>query len=145
MQTEQKRISPSPRPLLPSRFLSLLLQPSYHRLRQSGRAAGAGAGVCSNAKRPLTASNRLLRTGVATDTPGYKQVVPTQTSQITTAQIVLYVCSAVAFIVAVLIGVFKLQQIIAKIREAGIKPTLKTIVFPEKAIPEQSKLVLYLC
>ena len=98
--------------------------------------------MCSNAKRQLTASNRLLRTGVAIDTPGYKQAVPAQVSQITTAQIVSYVCSAVASIVAVLIGVFKLRQIIAKLREAGIKPTSKALVFPEKAISEQSKTLL---
>jgi hypothetical protein len=30
--------------------------------------------VLRNAKRQLTASNRLLRTGVAIDTPGYKQM-----------------------------------------------------------------------
>ena len=68
--------------------------------------------------------------------------MPAQIYQITTAQIVSYVCSAVASIVAVLIGIFKLQQIIAKLREAGIKPTLKAIVFPKKAISEQSKTLL---
>jgi hypothetical protein len=64
--------------------------------------------------------------------------VPTQISQITTAQIVSYVCSAVASIVAVLVGVFKLRQSIAKLREAGIKPTFKAIVFPDKAISERN-------
>jgi hypothetical protein len=65
--------------------------------------------------------------------------VPTEkATPITTAQIAAYSCSAVAFIVAVFFGATRIypavKMRIAKLREAGITPTLMRIIFFKSAL-----------
>ena len=56
-----------------------------------------------------------------------------------------YACSAVASIVAVLLGVFRvypfIKQRIAKLREAGIKPTLKRVIFLQQTLSKYQPLL----
>ena len=68
---------------------------------------------------------------------------PAQTTS--TYQIVTYVLSAIASIVGILVGVFRvypfIKSRIATLREAGIKPTLKRVIFLEKTLSKYRPLL----
>ncbi len=60
-------------------------------------------------------------------------------------QIVVYVLSAIGSVVVILVAVFRIYPAIksrvAKLREAGIKPTLKRVVFLEKTLAKNRPLL----
>ena len=68
---------------------------------------------------------------------------PAQTTS--TYQIVTYVLSAIASIVGILVGVFRvypfIKSRIARLREAGIKPTLKRVIFLGKTLSKYRPLL----
>ncbi len=63
----------------------------------------------------------------------------------TTVQIVTYVLSAIGSIIGILVGVFRVYPAIKaridKLREAGIKPTLKRVVFLQKTLSKYRPLL----
>jgi hypothetical protein len=71
--------------------------------------------------------------------------VPTQISEITTAQIISYVCSAIASVFGVLVAIFKVYPFIkarvTMLRKAGIRPTLKRIIFLQKTLTKYQSLL----
>ncbi len=72
--------------------------------------------------------------------------VPTQITQgVTTFQIAAYVCSALASVVGVFVAIFKVYPFIkariAKLREIGIKPTLKRVIFLQKTLLKYQPLL----
>ena len=70
---------------------------------------------------------------------------PTTAQTTSTYQIVTYVLSAIASIVGILVGVFRvypfIKSRIARLREAGIKPTLKRVIFLEKTLSKYRPLL----
>ena len=71
--------------------------------------------------------------------------IPTTAGAVTTWQIVTYVLSAIGFVVGILVGVFRVYPAIKarvnKLREAGIKPTLKRVVFLQKTLSKYRPLL----
>ena len=63
----------------------------------------------------------------------------------TTWQIATYVLSAIGSVVGILVGVFRVHPAIKarvnKLREAGIKPTLKRVVFLQKTLSKYRPLL----
>jgi hypothetical protein len=70
---------------------------------------------------------------------------PTLSQSITTWQIVTYVLSAIGSVIGILVSVFKIypaiKSRIAKLREAGIKPTLKRVIFLQAALSKYAPLL----
>jgi hypothetical protein len=106
---------------------SLVIQPATH--------AHASGQTSENACFPCSSSQSCP--------PGSS--VPTQSAQVTTAQIVSYVCSAIASVVGVMVGIFKIYPFIkarvVKLNEAGIKPTLKRIIFLQNTLSKYQPLL----
>ena len=71
--------------------------------------------------------------------------VPTQITEITTAQIISYVCSAIASVFGILVAIFKIYPFIkarvTTLRKAGIRPTLKRIIFLQKTLTKYQSLL----
>ena len=63
----------------------------------------------------------------------------------TTWQIVTYALSAIGSVIGILVAVFRVYPVIkarvAKLREAGIKPTLKRVVFLQKTLSKYRPLL----
>ncbi len=70
---------------------------------------------------------------------------PTAGAGTTTWQIVTYVLSAIGSIIGILVAVFRVYPVIKarvdKLREAGIKPTLKRVVFLHKTLSKYRPLL----
>jgi hypothetical protein len=70
---------------------------------------------------------------------------PTAGAGTTTWQIVTYVLSAIGSIIGILVAVFRVYPAIKarvdKLREAGIKPTLKRVVFLQKTLSKYRPLL----
>jgi hypothetical protein len=70
---------------------------------------------------------------------------PTAGAVTTTWQIVTYVLSAIGSVFGILVGVFRVYPAIKarvdKLREAGIKPTLKRVVFLQKTLSKYRPLL----
>ncbi len=70
----------------------------------------------------------------------------TGTTSATTGQIVTYVLSGIGSAIGILVSVFKAYPVIkarvAKLREAGIKPTLKHVIFLDKTLAKYSATAL---
>ena len=59
----------------------------------------------------------------------------------TTAQIVAYVLSAVGALIFILVAVFVIKARVAKLRAAGIQPTLKRVVYLQKTLSKYRPLL----
>ena len=59
----------------------------------------------------------------------------------TTSQIVAYVLSAVGALIFILVAVFVIRARVAKLRAAGIQPTLKRVVFLQKTLSKYRPLL----
>jgi len=70
---------------------------------------------------------------------------PTAGAGTTTWQIVTYVLSAIGSVIGILVAVFRVYPAIKarvdKLREAGIKPTLKRVVFLQKTLSKYRPLL----
>ncbi len=97
---------------------------------------------CTRSSHPplsgQTSESTCLPCSSSQSCPGGTSVPTEKATPITAAQIAAISCSAVAFIVAVFFGVTRIYPAvkvrIAKLREAGITPTLMRIVFFKRAL-----------
>jgi hypothetical protein len=70
--------------------------------------------------------------------------VPGEAPKVTTAQIISYVLSAIGSGIGILVGFFKvypeIKSRIAKLREAGVKPTIMRVIFLDKTLSKNRPL-----
>jgi hypothetical protein len=107
-------------------FPSLLRAPELILLVSAGQTSASTCQPCSSSQSCPEGTSNPTAVAVSSDT---------------TSQIVAYVLSAVGALIFILVAVFVIRARVAKLRAAGIQPTLKRVVFLQKTLSKYRPLL----